>query len=285
MTESKPCVRCERAIDGYARICPYCNWDQEAAPPPAQPAQVQAVPAYVPPTEKRWRKPVLTVVGGALLLVGAFVIGFFVHGNEPPPDAPKPVTEQQEPVSRAPRADVTLVPMNEPLEQPITSAPALNPLEGVPTEYQRSDATAVSSVEYAQLAARVQEEKKAQMVDPRSLRGPAYSQGTQASQAPKRAPNDDELPVQRPRVLVTSRPVPEYQPLPAIRVTEPVTARLQLTVGPDGRVTDIAILNSVPGQTAKIVQTVQSWRFKPAEADGKPVSAPFSVDLSFKPDE
>jgi TonB family protein len=276
MIEPKPCVRCQRAIDGYARICPYCNWDQGETAPPPQP-QLAAAPSYVPSREKPWRRPAITIAGVAALLISAFVVGFFVHGNEPPKNTPKPLSEREEPVQRAPRADVILVPVNEPLEQPITSAPAVNPLEGVPTEYQRSDATAVSSVEYARLAARVQEEKKAQMVDPRSIRGSAYEQ------TPKR--QEEELPVQRPRVLVTSRPVPEYQPLPSIAVEETVTVRLRLTVGADGRVEDIAVLNGVPGQTAKIIQTVQTWRFKPAEENGQPVSAPFSVDLSFKPDD
>src|SRR5688500_20155690 len=38
MSEKRPCIRCEREIDAYAKICPYCNWDQTQTeiPPPSQ---------------------------------------------------------------------------------------------------------------------------------------------------------------------------------------------------------------------------------------------------------
>ena len=64
-----------------------------------------------------------------------------------------------------------------------------------------------------------------------------------------------------------------------------MTARLSLTVGADGRVKDIAIANSIPGQTPKLIAAVQSWRFRPATQNGVPVEAPFSVDISFHGNE
>jgi TonB family protein len=84
-------------------------------------------------------------------------------------------------------------------------------------------------------------------------------------------------------ILVRTRPQPEYQPIPRIRVDRNTTARLDITVGPDGRVQDVNILNAIPGETAKLIAAVQAWRFKPATENGRPVQAHFSVDISFNP--
>lgn len=288
MDEKRQCVRCERAIDAYARICPYCNWDQSAPAPP--PGSQAAGPAYVPPPERTWRSYIKTGIGAVVLIIAAFVVGFLVHGNEPPKNAAEPVSEQTDTAGgrTAPRSGVTLIPVNDTssIEQPITTAPLPNPAQGVPTEYQRSDATAVSSAEYAQLAERAKAEKKNALIDPRTLTGPAYAQAP-----PRREP--DPVPTSEPaatseqpaQVVVSTRPVPQYQPYPNVNVSEPATARLQLTIGPDGRVKEVEVVNGVPGQTAKIIETVQTWRFKPATENGQPVTSRFGVDLSFKPDE
>ena len=309
MDEKKPCARCDRPIDPYARICPYCNWDQTStAPPPAQ-QPPSATAGYTPPQERNWRRHALFIGGGILVLVASFFVGALINSDDTPENAPTPVTDeigQQENVARTRRADVTLVPVSDggmPSELPITSAPIANPAEGVPTEYQRSDATAVSSVEYAALAQRAEAERKAQqrMVDPRSITGPAYAQGTPR---PPRSPavpppmtsgaqeslsdraSDREVDARnRPpaRVVERTRPVPQSQPIPNISVTEPVTARLELTIGADGRVTAVRIKKSIPGKTAELIGAVQRWRFKPATENGVPVSAPFNVDISFNP--
>lgn len=291
MDDKKKCVRCDRAVDAYARICPYCNWDQSEVPPPV--TEQAAAPTYVPPPEKTWRNYIKQGVGAIVLLIAAFVIGFFVHGNEPPKNAPVPITKQaDEPSRTAPRADVTLIPVDDTssIELPITSAPLPNPAQGIPKEYQRSDATAVSSVEYAQLAERAKAEKKSStLIDPRSLTGPAYAQ------APPRAEPDPAETSSQPmasssseepgRVIVTRRPVPLYQPYPKVNVSEPATARLNLTIGPDGRVKEVNVVNGIPGQTSRIIETIQTWRFQPATENGQPVTGQFSVDLSFTPDE
>lgn len=312
MEDKKPCARCDRAIDPYARTCPYCNWDQaNAVPPPGvHPAASAAAPAYVPPKDRSWRRHLIMIGGGIAVLILAFAVGAFINSDDTPENAPKPVTDEigiDEGIARTRRADVTLVPVDEAtgFETPITSAPVNAPAEGVPAEYQRSDATAVSSVEYAALAQRVQAERKAkQMIDPRSLTGPAYAQ----AQAPRPAPARQQQPLPppmtsaareeigddrereaesptEPRIQVTkrTRPVPEHQPLPRITVSEPVTARLTLMVGPDGRVKSVNLRNGIPGHTPALINAVQSWRFKPATENGTPVSAPFSVDISFNP--
>ena len=306
MEDKKPCARCNRAIDPYAKICPYCNWDQTAAAPaPGTGTPAVQANAYVPPNERNWKRHLLMAGAVVLLLIGSFAIGAIINRDDAAPeDAPTPVLEQAETgIARTRRADVTLVPVTEGtgLEQPITSAPLPNLAEGVPTEYQRHDATAVSSVEYAALAQRAEAERKAQqqkqMVDPRSLTGPAYAQAprrpapqpaavpppmTSASADSRR--EEAAVPDREPaRVVERTRPIPQHQPLPSISVSKPVTARLELTVGADGRVKQVRIKNSVPGHTPELIAAVQSWRFKPATENGQPVSAPFTVDISFNP--
>lgn len=302
MSDKKPCVRCSRAIDPYARICPYCNQDQSEPVPAAAPSQAAPAAAYVPPAERSWRRHIMMIAGGILLLIASFVVGALINSDAAPENAPKPVTEttgEAASPGTPKRSDLTLVPVNDPaaIEQPITSAPMPNPAEGVPTEYQRSDATAVSSVEYAALAQRAQQEKKAQrLVDPRTITGPAYAQGrrppenrpaplpppmTSASDDDREAPEPPQR--ERPRVGSRTRPVPQDQPLPSIRVSEPVTVRLDLTIGPDGRVKAVHLRDTLPGQTPQLIAAVQRWRFKPATENGVPVSAPFRVDISFQP--
>jgi len=308
MAEKKRCIRCDRGIDPYARICPFCNWDQsDLAAPSGEQTSEQT---YIPPKEYAWRRYVFMGIGGAVLLVAAFALGSKIQGKKPVRGLEQQgQTEKTStaPTRPAPHADVTLVPMNASdtvaVDQPITSAPATAQAQGVPPEYQRSDATAVSSVEYAQLAARAEAEKKAKeqqasVVDPRSLKGPAYSQGEPPRRSQPQMSSSAEPPVasappepnsspapahqETAHIIVDTKPVPEYQPIPDIQVSETSVARLQLTVGADGRVHEVNVLQGIPGQTSKIISAVQTWRFRPATENGNPVSAPFTVDLSFR---
>jgi hypothetical protein len=297
MPEGKSCARCERAIDQYARICPYCNWDQtQTAPPPDEKAA--ATPTYVPPQERSWRRHIIIGAIGIGILILSFGVGALIQGTSRNEHIEAAVEAQEEdatkgsPVKAPTRADVTLVPVADgALDTPITSAPVTNTAEGIPTEYQRTDATAVSSVEYAQLAARAQQEKKAAqqraLVDPRSITGPAYNQGVPAPRPRPIPPPQTSAGSDSPRDVEISnvkrtRPVPEYQPLPDITVTDTTTARLELIVGADGNVKGVTIREGLAGQTPQLIAAVQRWRFKPATENGVPVSAPFSVDISFR---
>jgi len=60
---------------------------------------------------------------------------------------------------------------------------------------------------------------------------------------------------------------------------------MKLTVGSDGRVKEVEMLQTLPGITPKIVQAVQQWRFRPAERNGNPVEGTFTTDIFFKADE
>ena len=131
--------------------------------------------------------------------------------------------------------------------------------------------------------------------------GPAYAQGATSSQYPVRRPPATPMPgdtstsqnspapqrqaVDAPRQArrgsaVRTRPVPQYQPLPAMRGRG--SAKFTLLVGPDGRVRDVNIERTmVGGNTPALVGAIQNWRFKPATENGEPVAAPFSVEISF----
>lgn len=295
MDEKKPCIRCERAIDQWAKICPFCNQDQEAAVP-SQQIPPAPVAAYRPPSEYDLKKKGMMAGAGALLLAASFAVGMFINSDGAPKNAPDTVEEQiakeeaQRAVPPARRADTPLVPTNEPggiVEQPITSAPVANDPNAAPDDYQRSDATAVSATEYAEMARRAKAEKDrlAELVDPRSITGPAYAQG-QRTQTPARSTNARRAsagttlaPVRR--VSMRTRPVPEHQPLPD-NLSGAGNAKLSLLVGADGRVRRVDIQQPLNRRTADLVSAVQSWRFKPATENGRPVSAPYSVEIKFQ---
>lgn len=293
MTQRKPCIRCERGIDSWATICPFCNWNQSQPVPVKEAAPAVEVAQYTPPAERSMKKKLVVAAAGVLLLLASFGIGMVINRDGAPEHAPEPVAEAEDKViPPIKRADTPLVPMDQPggLEQPITSAPAPGaPAQGGNTnEWDRSDATAVSADEYAQLAKRAKAEKKkmAAIVDPRTITGAAYAQTPRpraADPTPQTAGNDtpvSTVPRQSRRMSIRTRPVPQHQPLPSMRANG--TARLDLVIGPDGRVRDINIRRSLDGNTAALIEAVQSWRFKPATENGEPIAAPYSVEISFR---
>lgn len=296
MSERRQCIRCERTMDGWARICPFCNWDQSKTPPATEEVSIQ-VAEYKPPEELNLKQYGWYGLVGALLLIVSFGIGMLINSDGAPEVAPQPVSEQAD-VPKPRRADTPLVPVSEPggIEQPITSAPTTGAVPGgVASQYDRSDATAVSATEYAQMAKRAQAEKKkmALLVDPRTLTGPAYAQQVRrpaSTVAP--VPGGQNLPFpQTPqasaqagqergeRRVVRTRAVPRYQPIPPLRARG--TALFDLAIGADGRVKDITVRRSIDGNTAALIGAIQSWRFKPATENGEPVSSSYTVEISF----
>ena len=294
MSERRPCIRCERAIDAWSKICPFCNWDQSNSAPPPIARPKQAAPAPNPDEDIREliKRKGAYALGGVLILVLSFLIGMVINSDGTPENAPEPLTEQKEVIPPIKRADTPLVPTNEPggLEQPITSAPVGASPNGMSDGYDRSDATAVSSTEYNQLAqrARAEKERIAALVDPRTISGAAYAQGQRTVRRPAQQvaqTTAPPLPGSQPasggqqRRAFRTRPMPEYQPIP--RISANGTARLSLIVGPDGRVRSINIERALDRNTGELVSAVQRWRFKPATENGEPISAPYSVDIRF----
>lgn len=285
MAERKPCVRCERPIDANARSCVYCNWDQSLARPVVT-APPQVSPAYVPPPDTRVRNRILGASAFAALVIIAFVVGSLVHGSDP--SQAKASQTQAHPAAQAeggPRADVTLVPVDGgsmQSEAPITSAPAQAPSAGnVEVNGDRTDATALPSGEYSAAAQRAKAERDVRtgngMIDPRTISGSvdrAVPVNLEARQAPRAV---------RVASAPHTEPIPLYQPVPPLRVDRPTSARLFLTVGTDGRVHDIDIAQSIPGEMPRLIASVQNWGFKPATQNGQPVTSTFSVDINVRP--
>lgn len=294
MTDRKRCIRCERAIDGWATICPFCNWNQTEIPPAPGTQPPRAVASqYTPPRPMDMRRLIAIASGVVISLVLAFLVGMVINRDGAPKRAPEDLEEQaaehNAEISKPKRADTPLVPAGQGgiENEPITSAPIALPAGQVANEYQRTDATAVSADEYAQMARRAQAERKkkntAVLVDPRSLSGPAYAQGSSIPRprAPQSASAADAstTTVARRRPSRT-RPIPEHQPLPPMRGQG--TARFTLIVGPDGRVKNINVEQMVRGgNNIALLRSIQSWRFKPATENGEPIAAPYSVEISF----
>jgi TonB family protein len=237
------------------------------------------VAEYRPPEEQRAKKFGVIAVGGALLLVCSFLIGMLINREDAPKRAPETLEEQaaehRQEAAEQLRAQTPLIPVAGPagVDQPITSAPVSAP-GAVPGQQSRTDATAVSSVEYAEMARRAAAEKRAAAggpADPRTIVGEPYAQrpsssGGAAQRVASRA--------------VSTRPVPQHQPLPHIDGRG--RARLRLTVGPDGRVRDVNVERPLERNNSRLVRAVQSWRFKPATVNGRPVAAPYAVEIKYE---
>src|SRR5438270_11389039 len=127
MSDRKPCVDCNRNIDGTAKACPFCGWDQREAPRPRAEASTSQGPVAPPPARRQFplQGRALAAVGVAALLVIIFVIGALVHGTEPE-DVKAPTSTINAPrAETAPpqHSNIELVPTGTTqTQQPITSA-------------------------------------------------------------------------------------------------------------------------------------------------------------------
>jgi hypothetical protein len=237
------------------------------------------------------RNRILGAIAFVALVVIAFVVGSVVHRSDPSqakasqtPAHPVASTSQ---AAGGPRADVTLVPVDGSMQSqpPITSAPAQAPSAGnVEVNGDRTDATALPSGAYSAAAQRAQAEREVRtnngMIDPRTIPGgvePAVPVNAPAQPGPHRARTI------RVAGAPHTEPIPLYQPVPPLRVDRPTSARLFLTVGTDGRVHDINIAQSIPGEMPRLIASVQNWRFRPATQNGQPVTSTFSVDINVRP--
>ena len=253
---------------------------------PASTPQSTAASDYTPPSdEAKLRKYALGAAGGFVMVIVLFFVGAHVHGRNPPP-----VTASEQPaassgaVTSQQRSNVALVPDNGPAPpspgQPVTSAPVSDTAEGLANQTDRTDATAASSVEYSQMAQRAAAEtarkKSSSLVDPLTIQGNAYG-----NPMPRPMTSSSNSAVRR--AALRTPPVPEYQGLPDIGVRGYASAKLLLTIGPDGRVHDVNVIQPLPGATPQLIAAVQAWRFKPATENGTPVPSTFMTALSFRP--
>lgn len=322
MSDKKECIHCHRSIDAVARVCPYCNRDQEsprsAEVRPSIPLRpIEPVAPARPAPRKRmpaWSTRVLLIAAVAALLMASFAVGGLVYALGKRGEMARGRSDRTAQIVEAPpRADrefpqLTLVTGADPtatIGRSITSAPVPDPDHKLPEEFQRSDATALSSAEYERLieqnrkeAAKTAQQQQIQQeqpvsVDPRMVTAqqpPAAAPPRPAErpEPPREARTPEREPVPEPRRASVERtqPVPIYQPLPRIKdreeeVQESGTMRFRLNVGSDGRVREIRVLETMPGMTGKMIAAIQTWRFKPATENGVPVEGTFMVDISF----
>jgi hypothetical protein len=278
MSEKKQCVNCNRGIDHAAKTCLYCNWWQ--ADKPAAKSEPVTAAAVAPPAQHRWNRKLLGAVAFAALLIIAFVIGSLIHGFEPSevkaaqqPKTPEAVaTEAPAP----PTANIPLVPDNSaapagPLQQqPVATT---QPMTTTVTGAMGTDATAMTQQQYGATQAVPPPQQPIQTMDPRAMTGTVYGQTQQEPHIPR---------PRRTAPATTSarmtQPVPEYQPVPPLHGHG--HARLTLTVGTDGRVRDVDIVQPLAGEMGRLIGAVQSWRFRPATDNGVPVTSRFTVDIN-----
>jgi len=274
MSEKKQCINCGRGIDTAAKSCLYCNWwqaEKPAARPQRAPVEAAAAP---PPHEHHWNRNVLGAIAFLALLIIAFVIGSLVHGFEPSevkaaqqPKATPPAVATQAPTPTT--ASIPLVPDNSPPPGPLEQPAMTNTVSGA----MGTDATAMTSTEYGQLVPPPQQLPPAQTIDPRSVTGSVYGE----TEAQPRLPRPRRAAMTAPR-LAQTQPVPEYQPVPPLHGHG--HAKLTLTVGTDGRVRDVDIVQPLAGEMGRLIGAVQSWRFRPATDNGVPVTSRFTVDIN-----
>lgn len=60
------------------------------------------------------------------------------------------------------------------------------------------------------------------------------------------------------------------------------TVRLSVVVTSEGKVTSIYVLKGAPFLTDRSIKTVQTWRLRPAEQNGKPVSVRTEIETMFR---
>jgi hypothetical protein len=331
MAEKKDCIHCSRSIDAAARVCPYCNREQdvarvaEARPtiplPPIEVAPAAARPSLVRSVRSQWGMRALVIAAVVGLLMASFAIGGLVYGIGKRGDNKADKKEEQpiqvaENSSRSEFPQLTLVAENDPtssIGRSITSAPIPDPDHKVPSEFQRSDATALPSTEYSKL---LEQNKKAAQpapqqiasADPRVLTAqqpPAHAAAptppprnrtavepeTEREREPREPARPRETSPEprseqerlRDRVVRTD-PVPLSQPLPQ-GINEDGQMRFRLTVGADGRVKEVRVLETMPGMTGRMIASIQRWKFRPATENGIPVDGTFMVDVSFNASE
>jgi len=126
-------------------------------------------------------------------------------------------------------------------------------------------------------AAEASRKKVSGLVDPLTIQGNAYG-----NPLPRPMTSSSSSNAARHAALRTP-PVPEYQGLPDIGVRGYASARLLLTIGTDGRVHAVNVIQPLPGATPQLLEAVQAWRFKPATENGTPVPSTFMTALSFRP--
>jgi len=247
-----------------------------------------------------------TLVGGAvaMVLLALFAVGGLVSGlgsSRGTPQAKSTIREHHAEV--APQEGVVIPIGGE--QSPIVTTSSdsaslppnvLNPTSGV-------DATAATSQIYTQTSAPSAPSAPASpavLQDPRQVTDTTISrnENQQSANQPSasRLPREERNAFPPPIVIEEHRkeraerrsenrtsPQPVYQPVPSVEklLREDGTFKVRLTVGADGRVTEVEVLQPLAGATARLIGAIQHWKFRPATEDGRAVEGTFETELSF----
>lgn len=82
--------------------------------------------------------------------------------------------------------------------------------------------------------------------------------------------------------VVIYDPIPEYSPEARVAKYQG-TVVLWAIIGPDGRPHDLRVAHSLGmGLDEKAMESVRTWRFRPATKDGNPVAVEINVEVNFR---
>ena len=76
------------------------------------------------------------------------------------------------------------------------------------------------------------------------------------------------------------KPAPEY-PLAARQLKVVGKVALEVVIGSDGHVAEVRIVSGSPVLTRPAAEALKKWRFRPFQADGKPVDAVAPISFEF----
>jgi protein TonB len=97
-------------------------------------------------------------------------------------------------------------------------------------------------------------------------------------------PEPAALPVRRAaQIDSSSRLQPPYPPS-ELRLNRDGRVQVRVTIGPDGRVTDVALISATSDAFWLVTrqQALRAWRFHPATVDGRPVQETRTMSLVFR---
>jgi TonB family protein len=288
--------------------------------PVKEPSPPSPSPIWGAGSERSRRRKIILTTGGVILLIATFFGGWILYalGQQDRgrrPDAEEiPVAETEDPT---PLPDLTLVADHraDPSIDPAYTSRLGEELNAeLPEEFQRRDATALPWAVYQRVAAEEEireTERRARLVDPREVTEAArprqpvarVERDTESPQPPARplgeipgaappvmegpaaAPQQQQQPQAAPEAagMVQTKPKPVSQPLPSIVSRVPGTIRLNLTVGANGQVQNVEVLQQMPGVTPRVVAAVREWRFQPATIDGRPIESNYQVEIVVRP--
>lgn len=230
----------------------------------------------------------------AIFAIGSLLIG--VGANREHSQKVKSTIREGR-VEPAPGEGVVL-PAEEPVTQTVDVAeqqPTMQPNILVPMP--GADVTANPGQVYSQAQQRPAPAIAAPpaLPDPRQVRQTSIPRGD-TSNRPSQATSGSSVDVPAPIIVEEhshirnerhernrTSPEPVYQPVPSIEksLREGGTFKARLTVGADGRVREVDVLQPLSGATARLIGAIQQWRFRPATEDGRAVEGTFDTELSF----